>query len=688
LAAAFIALPVFNLSFGAAAPFTIEQVLSAPFPDDLVAAPNGSAVAWVQNAAGVQNIWVAKGPSWQAAPVTKFSADDGQEIGEIAWKYDASALLFTRGGGPNGRGEFPNPLSIAGGERQEIWVAPVSGGEAAKIADGHAPAVSPDGSTAVFLVNGQIWSVSLAGAAKPAQLIHARGTASELTWSPDGTHLAFVSSRVDHAYAAVYDVRTKSMRFLDPSVDTDRSPEWSPDGKQVAFIRLPAEPTEFEFGAKRVGEPWSIRIADANSGKGREIWRAAQGRGSVFWRMQARSQLLWMAGGRIAFPWERDGWLHLYVLSTQDGKAKLLTPGDFEIEHAALAPDRAWVVYSSNQDDVDRRHLWRVAEDGGAPQRLTPGTGIEWSPAALNDGRIALLHSDAKMPARAAILETGNAVRDLAQSTVPATFPAASLIDPIPVTFPAADGMRIHAQLFLPANASSGRHPAVVFFHGGSRRQMLLGWHYMLYYNQAYGFNQYLASKGYVVLSVNYRSGIGYGMDFREAPNFGATGASEFNDVLGAGTYLSGRPDVDPARIGAWGGSYGGYLTALALARASDTFAAGVDLHGVHDWNLEVTSAAPARDLERRRAIERLAFESSPMSSIKTWRSPVLLIQGDDDRTVVFAQTVQLVEALRKQGVPLEQLIFPDEVHDFLVHAHWLEAYRAADDFLGRYLKP
>jgi dipeptidyl aminopeptidase/acylaminoacyl peptidase len=345
------------------------------------------------------------------------------------------------------------------------------------------------------------------------------------------------------------------------------------------------------------------------------------------------------------------------------------------------------VVFSSNQDDTDRRHLWRVGPSGARPERVTSGAGIEWAPTPLSDGRVALIHSDAKMPARAALLGNG-ALNDLAASTIPRDFPAAALVEPQPVAFPARDGLRLDGQLFVASNAGSGKHPAMVFFHGGSRRQMLLGWHYMEYYNQAYGFNQYLASRGYVVLSINYRSGIGYGSDFREALHFGPTGASEFNDVLGAGDYLRGRADVDPARIGVWGGSYGGYLTALALARASDMFAAGVDLHGVHDWNLEIASIAPARDREKRQAIERLALESSPMASIGTWKSPVLLIQGDDDRTVAFAQTVQLAEALRKQGVPFEQLIFPDEIHEFLVHADWLAAYRAADAFLAKYLKP
>src|SRR6185369_5682792 len=122
--------------------------------------------------------------------------------------------------------------------------------------------------------------------------------------------------------------------------------------------------------------------------------------------------------------------------------------------------------------------------------------------------------------------------RDIAPST--ATSPAGALVEPKQVILQAADGTPVHAQLFLPPNGVAGeKHPAIVFFHGGSRRQMLLGFHYMYYYSNAYAMNQYLASKGYVVLSVNYRSGIGYGLNFREAINYGATGGSEYNDVTG-----------------------------------------------------------------------------------------------------------------------------------------------------------
>jgi dipeptidyl aminopeptidase/acylaminoacyl peptidase len=279
----------------------------------------------------------------------------------------------------------------------------------------------------------------------------------------------------------------------------------------------------------------------------------------------------------------------------------------------------------------------------------------------------------------------GDEPRPLTQGVILTSFPESALVEPRPVIFSASDGMPIHGQLFLPPGLKPGeRRPGLLFFHGGSHRQMLLGWHYIGYYNNAYAMNQFLAARGYVVLAVNYRSGTGYGMAFREAPAQGATGASEFNDVLGAGLYLRGRPDVDPSRIGLWGGSYGGFLTALGLARASNLFAAGVDLHGVHNWNVGIRTFFP--NYSPKPNEERLAFESSPMAWLDGWKSPVLVIHGDDDRNVSFRETVDLVEALRERHVEVEQLILPDEIHGFLRTASWLAAYRAAADFFDRRL--
>jgi dipeptidyl aminopeptidase/acylaminoacyl peptidase len=669
---------------------SVADILGAPFASHLTAASDAEAVAWVVNERGARNIYVGEGDLLEARRLTAYVEDDGQDIPDLRLTPKADGVVFVRGGGPNARGETPNPRSDPAGASQSVWFAPTKAGEPRKLGDGAGPAISPKGDSVALVKSGEVWSARLDATAEAKLLFHARGRASNLRWSPDGSRLVFVSNRGDHSFVGVYDVAAKSLVYLDPSLDEDGSPAWSPDGKSVAFVRRPATPDEILFVPHRSGSPWSVRVADAASGQGRLLWRAEEGRGSVFRPLDAADQILWSSDGRIVFPWERDGWLHLYSIPAAGGRATLLTPGEFEVENVSVGEHGTSLLFSSNQDDIDRRHAWRVSAAGGAPEPLTRGDGLEWSPVATATGQIVVLRADARRPHGAARRpKSSSSLVDLAPQTVPSSFPESALVVPQPVVFSAADGMRIHAQLFLPPGAASHeRRPAVVFFHGGSQRQMVLGWHYREYYHNAYAFNQYLAAHGYVVLSVNYRSGIGYGMEFREAESYGANGASEFADVLGAGLYLRERPDVDPKRIGLWGGSYGGYLTALGLARASHLYAVGVDMHGVHDWNVVIRNFSERYDPRRQPEQARRAFESSPMAFISGWRSPVLLIHGDDDRNVPFSESVSLAAALRAQGVSFEQLVFPDEIHELLLHAHWRAAYEAAASFLDRYLLP
>jgi dipeptidyl aminopeptidase/acylaminoacyl peptidase len=670
-------------------PFTLEQVMGAPFPSNLTAAPVDGKIAWVFNIRGARNIWVAQAPDFAAHQLTAYSEDDGQAIGDLGWTPDGNILVYVRGGGPNRAGELPNPLSRPEGVSRDVWTIDFAGGAPRKLAEGTSPAIAPTGDGVAFGRGGDIWWVPLDGGDATA-LVKSRGGSGSLRWSPDGSKLAFVSSRGDHSFVGVYDRESKTITWLDPSVDRDNNPVWSPDGTRVAFIRFPASSLRGLFGPRRDAQPWSLRVADVATGQGREIWRADEGPGSAFRSVVASNQIFWSQGDHIVFPWEKDGWTHLYSVPVNGGSAENLTPGAFEVEYVTMSADRHTMIYNSNQGDIDRRDLWSVPADGGRSRQLTQGDDIEWSPMPVADGQgtIALLRSGTRIPAHVAIRDENGAIEALGEETLPADFPTSSLVVPQQVVFKAADGMPIHAQLFLPRDAGPGDQRAgVLFFHGGSRRQMLLGWHYGGYYHNAYALNQYLASQGYVVMSVNYRSGIGYGMEFREALNYGATGASEFNDVLGAGLYLQNRPEVDPDKIGLWGGSYGGYLTALGLARASDLFAAGVDLHGVHDWNIVIRNFQPSYDPLELREAARLAFESSPMASIDTWRSPVLLVHGDDDRNVPFSETVDLVEGLRARGVPFELIVYPDEVHSFTLYRRWFRTYSATADFFDKYLR-
>jgi dipeptidyl aminopeptidase/acylaminoacyl peptidase len=673
------------------AQFSIEQILSSPFPSELKASTTGNKVAWVFNQQGSRNIFMAEYPDFKPQKVTDYSGDNGQEINSVNFTPDGNSIIFIRGGANNAAGEIPNPSQLQEGVERAIWLIGTDGKNLRKLTNGNYPKISPNGQTLAYLSNGQVYIMRLDSVkASGKKLFQSRGTQSSIRWSPDGSQIAFVSNRGDHSFIGVCDVASKTIRFLDPSLDQDSDPVWSPDGKSLAFIRVPFSKDALIFGPERESNPWSIRLVEVQTGKSKEIWKAKMGKGSVFFSsgLVAENHLFWTADNFIVFPYEGDGWHHLYSISTNGGDAKLLTPTDGEVEYATLSIDKKSIIYNTNIGDIDRRHLWQVPAAGGTAKSVTNGQGIEWLPTQLANGQIACLRSEAKTPARPSIVQSDGKMKDFTAEMLTPDFLSLQLVQPQAVMITATDGMKIPAQLFLPKNHTSGeKHPAAIFFHGGSRRQMLLGFNYGEYYHKAYAMNQYLASQGYVVLSVNYRSGIGYGMEFREAQKYGATGASEYNDVVGAGLFLKNREDVDGSKIGLWGGSYGGYLTALGLARASDLFAAGVDIHGVHDWNTTTKNFIPSYDANKRTEWAKIAYQSSPMNFVETWKSPVLLIHGDDDRNVPFAETVTLAEALRKNNVYFEQLIFPDEVHSFLLHQNWVNAYKASATFFDKFLK-
>jgi dipeptidyl aminopeptidase/acylaminoacyl peptidase len=669
--------------------FTLEQIMSAPFPSGLVTTPVGHSVAWVFDIQGCRNVWFADGTgAIKAHPLTQFTGDEGLDIAQLAWSPDAKWISFTRAG--DLEEEVPANInnSPAGPVPQEVWIVPTGGGDAHKIADGHHPVFSPDGTQLLFIDKGRILTASVTGDPSPKTLIVDLGKLSDVTWSPDGQRFAFVSNRPDHSIVGIYDVQRRSIAWESPSLDHDTSPVFSPDGAHVAFIREPAEKVPV-FLSRRSGQPWSIWVADITTGQGRPIWVSDPGAGSVFHPTLSGTNLLWTSQQQLVFPWEKTGWLQLYAVPARGGQSRALTSGSFEVMHMELSHDRRRLVFSSTQGETDRMHVWAVEVDRGTPTRLGAGATIEDYPQPSADGSLVYaLQSDATHSLQPVVSRSGQ-WQKLAPQTVPANFPVAQLVTPQAVTFAAKDGQQVHGQLFLPntglptTGTAAKSRPAILFFHGGPRRQMLLGFHPMDAYNWMYCENQYFASEGYVVLSVNYRGGIGYGLDYREADNFGPGGGSELNDLLGAISYLQSRPDVDRSRLGIWGGSYGGLMTALGLARASDSLAAGVDYAGVHNWASFLASVGvPAEPGDAAKK----AFDSSPLATIDRWSSPVLIVQADDDRSVPASQASELIAALRQRHVEHDTLIIPNEIHDLILHSSWMTLFTAADDYFARKL--
>ncbi len=729
---------------------TIDQFISAAYPLELVSAKRAERIAWIAYDRGQRNVYTAAGPQFRPVRVTRFLEDNGIDVTSLRISDDGGLVVFVRGYTLGREERAANPTSDANGASLTIWAArTATPGTAWRLAEGTNPALSPDGRSVLFVRDGQIYRVAVGtGAAAGSHVaeggrekpfIVANGTNGNPRWSPDGTKIAFISDRVDHSFVGVYDVRSRKVSFLAPSVDRDTSPTWSQDGKRIAFIRRPGLPfgQQAQAGTGGIGNPpgpaynpnaagrggrggaqmapgmgrgrgetgqagqagsqanaaafkvpglmqatfkggytTSFWVADVASGEAREFWHVPPD-AVVF---NAVNSIQW-AGDVVLFTAEPEEWLRFYAVKVSgDTTAPVaITPNDGLIEGVAftsLSADGRTLYYCNNLGDIERRHIWKVPTSGGEPVQLTRGEEIETYPVPLPSGRVAVLSAGATRPQSVGIVPAAGGQAKIIFPTLPKDFPTSAHVVPQNIITKAEDGLEIHNQLFLPKDIRSGeKRPAIIFVHGGPVRQMLLGYHYMHFYHIAYAVNQWLASQGYVVMSVNYRSGIGYGKSFRMAPNRGAAGNSEYQDVVAGAKYLQSRPDVDPKRVGIWGLSYGGLLTAQALARNSDIFVCGVDMAGVH---LYTNVLDP----------ENVAYKSSSISAVDKWKSPVLLFQGDDDRNVAFTQMTGLVQLLRARDVYYELVVFPDDVHEPLLHERYLYEFHRMDAFLKKFLTP
>jgi dipeptidyl aminopeptidase/acylaminoacyl peptidase len=739
-----------------------QRFLSNPNPLELVAAKKVDRVAWTVYEEGKRNAYTAAAPSFTPVRLTNFLEDDGTDISQIRISDDGTTVVFCRGTQPNRAGWVANASADPDGAERAIWAVKTTGGPAWRVAEGTAPELSPDGSSVLFVKQGEIYRAKISRV-KPADpmdrgeepFIRNWGSQSSPRWSPDGRKIAFVTTRQDHSFIAVYTLASRSITYMAPSVDFDANPMWTADSRSIVFTRRPGLPfgQQSQEGGGGIGIPNGPAFSSSQGRGGRGqgqgggdpeaqaaqqaanripglmrasfrggytlgLWKAdvATGEAEEVWHNEPNDRLITnisnprLAGTHVVFPLSVGGgrggrgrgqqpqqtdepparpvdeWDRYYSIdiASKNAKPVLLTTTDGLIENETsveISADGKTLYYCTNARDIDRRHIWAVPVSGGTPWQVTSGVGIETSPTPLASGKTLVTQSaDWKRPQSIGTWKLSGTTTLDAQNWVFPTnaqlknFPTDLHVQPTAVTTKAEDGREVYNQLFLPAGLKPGeKRPAIIFVHGGPVRQMLLGYHYMHFYHWAYGINQWLASKGYVVMSVNYRSGIGYGRSFRQAPNTGGRGNSEYQDVLAGGKYLQSHPNVDPERIGIWGLSYGGVLTAQALARNSDIFKMGVDLAGVHLWG---SSLDP----------DSVSFKSSAIGAIDGWKSPVLLVHGDDDRNVAFQQTTGLVQLLRARNVEYELIVFPDDTHESMLHSRWISTLDRMEKFIDRHL--
>ena len=660
--------------------FGLRDILSAPYCSDLTKSADGEAIAWINNERGIRTIYTANTSDFKTDPIFSTQMDDGQVISSVKFSNDRKFLYFVHGSGPNRAGEAANPLSSISYPKRLIKRIDLENHKIDTVGVFSSFILSTDDKFLLIAKGNQLFKFD-SETLKKEVLITMRGTFSNVRFSPDTKSIVFISSRGDHSYIGTYTFGDDRIQWVAPGVDKDILPQWSPEGNQIVFIRTPGT-RKGELRNITGGIPFEIVLADLESGSSKTIWKSPADDGG-FAQYYPSNPISWTKSGKIIFYSEHEGWMKIYSMNADGSNLNSIIQGNCEVEHSSTNASGNKVLFSTNCGDIDRRDIYEFDLITNRLSQITDTDLIETDPLYVGDKHIIFRVGGHNFPTRIDAHSSGK-TRTIFPEHLSERYPVREIVKPEQVIFTASDGTEIHGQLFT--NGKYGNKPGVLFMHGGPIRQMLLGYHYSSYYANAYAMNQYLANQGYAVISVNFRAGIGYGRAFRRAADQGPRGASEYQDIVAAAKYLQQLDYVDADRIGLWGGSYGGLLTAQGLARNSDIFKAGVDLHGVHDWAWRATDFSPGGAWGIDKSLMDLALESSPVADIDGWISPVLFVHGDDDRNVMYGQTVDLVQRLREKGVEHEILVFPDEVHGFYRYESWLRTFEAAAKFFDRHL--
>ncbi|MDP6039512.1 MAG: S9 family peptidase, partial [Candidatus Latescibacteria bacterium] len=321
----------------------IDEMMRYPFPSDMTHSSSTNKIAWAFNEQGKRNVYVAEGPKFEAQKLTYYMDDDGQEISSLSLSADGEWVVFSRGGehGSNWDTEVPfNPLSKPFSNKVQVWSVRFSGGEPLLLGEGANPIISPNSDAVLFEKNKQLWKIPVDASQEAAELFSLRGRNASASWSPDGSKIAFVSNRGDHAYIGIYTNPEARIRWINPGFDKDDTPRWSPDGTRIVFMRRPGSGGSPRKILKDHHSAWSLVTHNLVSGETKTIWKAPETLPGSFPGSGGGTNLHWAARSRIIFLSYQDGWPHLYSLPETAGDPILLTPGNFMTEHISLSSDK------------------------------------------------------------------------------------------------------------------------------------------------------------------------------------------------------------------------------------------------------------------------------------------------------------------------------------------------------------
>jgi dipeptidyl aminopeptidase/acylaminoacyl peptidase len=393
-----------------------------------------------------------------------------------------------------------------------------------------------------------------------------------------------------------------------------------------------------------------------------------------------------LPNGQVFFASERDGYSHIYLINADGSGERQLTKGEWEVQRIALAPNRDRFYLTTNEGSPHEVHFYHMDFEGKSRTRVTQQPGRQDVTPSPDGQRIAVVHSTANRPPELYLGEN-RAGAQLSQITDSPTaeWKKFAWITPEIIRFRARDGVMVPARIFRPNDVGGRPHGgAVIFVHGAGYLQNVHNW-WSTYYRE-YMFHHLLASRGYVVLDIDYRGSAGYGRDWRTAV-YRHMGGKDLTDQVDGVRYLADREGVDAQRVGIYGGSYGGFITLMALFTQPESFAAGAALRAVTDW-AHYNHGYTGRILNLPQTDSLAYRQSSPIYFAEGLQDPLLIAHGMVDTNVHFSDVVRLAQRLIELGkTNWEMAVYPVEDHGFVEPSSWTDEYRRIFELFEKHLR-